>query len=99
MHQHTHAASKYTQHALTRSQQRGIPPVIIEWLLRFGETEWSHDGGRVKYFTRKSRRRMESAVGAEVTRRMHEFLDCYAVVGIDGALVTCGHRYKRITRH
>ena len=99
MHSRDQFHTKNTQHATVRSQQRGIPPLVIDWLLRFGESEWDHHGGQVKYFTRKSRRRVETAVGAEITRRMHEFLDCYAVVGRDGIVVTCGHRYKRIVRH
>lgn len=91
--------SGYSHHASSRSQQRGIPPVVIDWLIRFGDSEWDHHGGQVKYFTRRSRRRVESEVGSVITRRLHEYLDCYAVVGLDGSLVTCGHRYKRIHKH
>ncbi len=88
-----------SKHAELRSQQRGVPPLVIEWLLRFGDSAWDHRGGQVKYFTRRSRHRVENVVGHEVMRRLHEFLDCYAVVATDGTLITCGHRYKRILKH
>lgn len=96
---HKQIATKVSKHAAVRSRQRGIPPLVIDWLLRYGDSEWDHHGCRVKYFTRRSRQRVESAVGTEITRRLHEYLNCYAVVALDGTLVTCGHRYKRITRH
>ena len=85
-------------HDRQRARQRGIPSLIIDWLLQFGETEWNHRGAQVKFFTRKSRRRIDQAVGSEATRRMHEFLDSYLVVALDGTVITCGHRYKRITQ-
>ncbi|MFH1871093.1 MAG: hypothetical protein ABIK82_17360 [Pseudomonadota bacterium] len=95
----THAVPvETTVHARQRARERGIPPLVIDWLLKFGETEWDHHGAQVKFFTRKSRRRIDQAVGTQITRRMHEFLDSYAVVTLDGALITCGHRYKRIHR-
>lgn len=97
---HTHIDPvEHTDHARQRAHQRGIPPLVIDWLLQFGETEWDHHGAQVKFFTRKSRRRIDQAVGTQTTRRMHEFLDSYAVVALDGRLITCGHRYKRIHRN
>ncbi len=98
MRTHTHQHIRTTAHATARAQQRGIPPLVLDWLIRYGDSEWDHHGSQVKYFTRRSRRRVESAVGSEITRRLHEYLDCYAVVGLDGSLVTCGHRYKRLHR-
>ena len=92
------APNKATDHAQQRARQRGIPQLVIDWLMQFGETEWDHHGAQVKFFTRKSRRRIDKAMGAQTTRRMHEFLNSYAVVGLDGTLITCGHRYKRIHR-
>ena len=95
----THTApNEHNAHARQRACQRGIPTLVIDWLLQFGETEWDHHGAQVKFFTRKSRRRIDQAVGAQATRRMHEFLDSYIVVALDGTLITCGHRYKRIHR-
>lgn len=85
-----------TIHTNRRMQQRGIPPLIIQWLEQFGEHAHDHKGAVILYFTKKSRRRLEMVVGREVIRRMNEWLDAYAVLSIDGHLVTVGHRFQRI---
>jgi len=41
----------YTQHAATRSQQRGIPPIVSTWLLDYGEEIYDGHGGIVRCFT------------------------------------------------
>lgn len=33
-------------HASKRAKQRGIPPLIIQWLEAFGEHAHDHNGGR-----------------------------------------------------
>jgi hypothetical protein len=83
-------------HAEKRSQQRGIPPLIIEWLEEFGEQVYDHHGAVILHFTNKSRRKLEKAVGHEVVRRLSEWLDSYAVQSLNGNLITVGHRYQRI---
>lgn len=51
----------YSAHARQRAKERCIPPLIDEWLDRFGEEV--HDGnGAVKlYFSKRSIRAMERA--------------------------------------
>lgn len=83
-------------HARIRSQQRGIPPLIVEWLERFGDEIHDHMGGVVLHFSKRSVRDLERNVGREPVRRMNEFLACYAVIGTDGQVITVGKRYKRI---
>ena len=86
-------------HAHRRSQQRGIPGEIVEWLYEFGERERDHRGAVVLYMTKRTRSKIESAIGRDAIRRNHEYLNCYAVIGVDGSLITCGHRFKKIHRH
>lgn len=88
-----------TRHAQIRMQQRGVPPLILEWLLEYGATEYDGHGGRVRYFDKDARRRIGRAKGDIVLRRMHEFFDSYAVLAEDGAVITVGHRYKKTKRH
>lgn len=45
-----------TTHAAIRSQQRGIPPLIMEWLDQFGEEYYDGHGAIIRRFTRTSRR-------------------------------------------
>ncbi len=84
-------------HAVIRSQQRGIPPLIREWLIDFGEEIYDHRGAILYFFNRDSRRKLERNFGRESIRRFHEWLDSYVVVSAtDGVLITVGKHYKKI---
>lgn len=82
-----------TAHAQTRSKQRGIPPLIAEWLLQFGEEEYDGHGGIRRYFSHRSLRDMERQFGRQPVCRMSEFMNSYLVESChDGAIITVGHR-------
>ena len=49
-----------TAHASIRSQQRGIPPLVVDLLLQFGCREHDHTGAEIVYFDRRSKKRLES---------------------------------------
>jgi len=84
-----------SKHAETRSQQRAIPPVIVDWLMNFGTVEHDHAGAEIRYFDKRSRKRLASAVGETVVKRLNDLLDAYLVTR--GPLVlTVGHRFKRV---
>ena len=89
---------KITQHGAIRSQQRGIPPLVIDWLQAYGEETHDHHGGLILHFTNRSRRRLERDIGREPVRRMSEYLNCKAVIGVDHEVITVGKRFKRIPR-
>lgn len=92
----------YTNHANIRSQQRGIPPLVSEWLMDYGTEVYDGHGGVVRYFTPKSIRKVEKAVGREPVRRMSEFMRCYLVQSsYDGTVLTVGKRHnnKHLPRH
>lgn len=86
----------FTRHAQARTRQRGLPPLVLHWLDAYGAERHDGHGAVIQHFTRHARRRLERDVGREPVRRMHEYLDAYAVYGIDGRLITVGHRYRRI---
>jgi hypothetical protein len=91
-----------TAHAAFRKQQRGIPPLISNWLLDYGEEVFDGHGGVVRYFSPDCIRRMERELGRAPLKRMSEFLRCYLVQGSnDGAIITVGKRHpnKRYRRH
>lgn len=88
-----------TKHANDRMQQRGIPPLIIEWLTSYGASRHDHRGAEILYFDKHSRKALAKAVGEEVVSRLAGLLDTYAVVADGGAVITAGHRYKRVVRH
>jgi hypothetical protein len=86
-------------HARIRAQQRGIPPLIEQWLDEFGEEQYDGHGGVIRFFSRRSIRNMERIFGRAPVRRMSEYLDAYKVESTsDGGLITLGHRHKRIFR-
>lgn len=89
-----------TKHFSARSQQRGVPPLVKDWLLSYGQENYDGHGAIVRYFDEGSIRQMERDLGREPIRRMSEFLRCYLVESTDGTLITIGKRYlnSRINR-
>lgn len=91
-----------TTHATIRAQQRGIPPVIQDWLLDYGEEQFDGHGGIVRYFSQECLREMERDIGKAKLKRMSEYFRCYLVQSSsDGAVITVGKRYEsqHILRH
>ena len=86
-----------TAHASIRSQQRGIPPLVVDLLLQFGCREHDHSGAEIVYFDRRSKKRLESYAGGLIGK-LSEHLDSYAVLA-GGEIVTVGARFKRINHH
>lgn len=89
---------KVTQHAQVRTQQRGIPPLMMDLLEQFGAQEKAGDGA-VKLFFDKAARRQLKAYSGPLARSLEEYLDVYVVVSSDDTVVTVGHRLKHIQRN
>jgi hypothetical protein len=86
-------------HALVRAQQRGIPPLIIQWLDEFGEEVYDGHGAVKRYFSHKSVRMMERSFGRTFVQHNSKFLSVYEVVSAgDEAPITTGWRLKRLWR-
>ena len=75
----------FTAHARARMQQRGIPPRAIEALLDDGRSAPAGRGCEVLFF--------DKAAGGR-----KRFARAYAVLGRDGAVITVGHRYRRLPK-
>lgn len=86
-----------TRHASARSQQRGIPPLVIDLLLGFGSREPAGDGTAKVFFDRRARRRLGSYAGA-VAHNLDDHLDVYALVDAHERVITVAHRTQRIHR-
>ncbi|MBK7929807.1 MAG: hypothetical protein IPJ98_20720 [Bryobacterales bacterium] len=88
-----------SRHAVSRCQQRSIPPVVLEWLDEFGERQ--HDGhGAVRiFFSHQSVRRMEQRLGGQIVGQVSKYLSAYCVLSNDGGeIITAGWRTGRIRR-
>ena len=86
---------RMTNHAMERSQQRCIPPLIIHWLCQYGSRRRSRNGTIICYFDKKSIRMIASDAGNIIVRRLSGLLDAYLVI-TGKEIITVGHRYKRI---
>ena len=70
---------KHTRHSEKRMQERGIPPLILQWLQDYGAAEYDDHGATIRYFDRRSRQTLARDVGQRVVKRLAEFLDAYSV--------------------
>ena len=87
-----------SHHARTRTQQRAIPPMLIDLLTQFGSTEPAGDGASKVFFDKTARRRVKAYAGP-LAGLLDEHLDVYAVGARDGRVITAAHRTKRIKRN
>jgi hypothetical protein len=87
-----------TPHARSGMQQRGIRPEALEALLDFGRTAHVDRGREIVFFDKAARARLarqNPAAAGEADRLRRT----YAILGSDGAVITVGHRYRRIPRN
>jgi hypothetical protein len=84
----------YTKHAEQRAQQRSIPPYLVDLLLNFGKLQRSHHAD-LYLFDKTCKRKLRRHLGSHQYFRIEDQLDCWAVVGDDGAVISIGHRTRR----
>ena len=87
-----------TAHARIRMKQRCIDAAALEALLDFGRTEHQR-GSSIVYLDKRARRRLRRELGDDVVKTIGKRLSTYAVISPDGAVVTVGHRFRRIRRY
>lgn len=87
-----------TKHASIRLRQRGIPPVILEWLLEYGIPQYDHCRGMVFSFDARSRKSLRSMLNTKAFARHSRHLNCFVVMGTDGEIITVGHRTRKFRR-
>jgi hypothetical protein len=86
-----------THHASTRLQQRGIPPLMVDLLARYGREQPARDG-TVLFLDVRGRQRVREAL-TDTLARFDKFADTYLVEAADtGAVVTVGHHTRRLRR-
>lgn len=84
-----------TKHAQARGKQRGIPPICVDLLLMYGQSEPAGDGASIRFFDKAARRRVASYTGGLIR---DDFFNTYLIVSCDQKIVTVGHRLVRILR-
>ena len=89
----------HSRHANYRAQQRGIPPLIEQWLDAYGEEDYDGNGACRVFFSKKSIRKMERDFGRAPVQKLSAWLDAYKVEDSGtGSVITIGHRYRRMRR-
>jgi hypothetical protein len=84
----------YTKHAQIRAQQRSIRPFLVELLLNFGKPQRSCKAD-LYTFDKRCREKIRRHLGSKHYFQIEEQLDCWAVVGDDGCIVSVGHHSRR----
>ena len=84
----------FTKHAKTRSSQRGIPPLISDLLILYGDTKYTGRQGRLKFFSKKSKQKMSRDLGAPVVDQLSRFFNIYQLESIYGSIITNARRTK-----
>jgi nitroreductase len=88
-----------TRHAARRAQQRSISSDLLDLLLDHGVRAPSKGGADIVHLTNAARRAVLGEVGQTVYgRHAGKLTTAYAVVAADGAVITVGHRFRRIGR-
>jgi hypothetical protein len=88
-----------TRHAAGRCQQRSVPPIIVDWLLNYGARVRADGGAEIVFFDKRALRALERSTGPGIVARLSDVVrGTYAIVADDGAVITVGHRYRRVER-
>lgn len=88
-----------TNHAAAQMKQRAISGTTIEYLVEWGRKAYDHRGSVIHYFDKASRFKLRKHIGQIRAKEFENQLDAYAVISIDGQVITVGHRFKRINRN
>jgi hypothetical protein len=89
-----------TQHAAIRMQQRGIKEETLNCLFQYGKKTYDRRGCLVVYFDKQARKRIQLNQYENIPpKSIQAWMDTYAVVTVDGEILTVGHRFKKIKRH
>jgi hypothetical protein len=87
-----------TAHSMARLQQRAIPPLVVDLLMRFGSPSRANGAERLM-FDKSAIKRLRHHLGGDRGLKLVErWLNVYAVVGDNGSVVTAAHKTKRFRR-
>jgi Domain of unknown function (DUF4258) len=89
------SAPRFSRHAESRMQQRGIDRAAIDCILDFGREQHDHHGAVIVILDRAASKRL-ARTGAVRGAQLDALRGLYAVVGNDGSVRTVGHRIRRV---
>jgi hypothetical protein len=83
-------------HAHIRLQQRSVPPLILDLLILYGEKKYQGNDKQLRFFSKKSRRKMNADLGKVAVGQLGRLLNSSIVTYKDGSLVTAMRKRKRV---
>jgi hypothetical protein len=87
-----------TLHAAVRVQQRGVGRDVLDCLLRHGRHEHDHNGCEIVMFDDTALEAIARQEPFALWQKASESRSLYAVVDSEGAVITAGHRFRRVLR-
>ena len=87
-----HMPLRFTKHAESRCQQRGIPRAVVQVLYRFGKRTYN-EGAEVYFMNKVSRQRAKNYLSKEEFKKVQKWLDVYIVIE-SSLIITVARRGK-----
>lgn len=87
-----------TVHSRVRLQQRAIPPLVVDLLMRFGSASRANGAERLMFDETAIKRLRHHLGGDRGLKVVERWLGVYAVVGDNGLVVTAAHKQERFRR-
>jgi hypothetical protein len=84
-----------TNHFNLRFQQRGLNPVVVDTLLRYGSARRLRGQAESLTFTKAVLAEIKTDLGDSVFKACERFKNTYIVASDDGVLITIARGYRR----
>jgi hypothetical protein len=89
----------YAAHALARVRQRAIDAQAVARVVDFGRAEHEPGGSSLVFLERGGERPIRREFGEDVLVRLGKRMRAYVVSNAEGAVVTVGHRTRRVKQY
>lgn len=84
--------TSYTKHALLRSHQRSIPPIVIDLLLDFADPTPAGKGAESYSFTKRSWRKAAAYLGPRA-KDFEKYRHTYLILASNGQIITIAYQH------
>src|SRR5690606_14013486 len=84
----------HTTHFQIRTKQRGLSRIVIDALVRYGESRLCHRGVDSLIFTKRALDEIRSDCGPHVFRMCEKKRNAYIIMSEDGVLITVARSYR-----
>ena len=90
---------RFTRHALTRMNQRGIKIKTFSLLKDYGHLNYTRNGALVLSVDKREKCFIRSDLGKKNFKKFEKQLNTFFVISEEGVVITAARSYKRVRRH